>query len=182
MKIKTIIGAVALLLMMTASVFGQGISSGIVVCEPKDGYAQTRALTTDSSSFFSSFIFDIPEGVRSDTLQLMMYVESSTYSNVDLNISSFFGFKKAGRLGRASSYYGWEPDSTIVKDNLAYADTLYSFMIVPAADDTLDNSTIGMQTWHEAVKINIQSGGTGNGSDVDFWMKLVGQQDNERAH
>ncbi len=169
---------VLIVLLLAAKSFGQGF----VVCEPKQGYSQTRALSTDSSSFYSPFVFDIPEGVRTDTLHLMVYVESSAYGggDVDLNIHSQFGFKKAGGTVRDIAYYAWFPDSTQIVDALALADTAFAYLVVHHGNDTLANGTLTSMAWSDAVRINIQSGGTANAADVDFWIKLVGTKDNDK--
>lgn len=168
------------MLLLATNSFSQRATGGLVTCEPTSGYTQTRSLSADSASFASFFVFDIPEGCRSDTLYLMVYGDALLYDQMDININSQFGFKKSTKSGRDRSYYAWQKDSTAVKDDWNTEAYMEAYLLVPAAADTLENTTAGLFPVYDAVKISMISGGTGNGSDVDFWIKLLGVADNDK--
>lgn len=167
------------MLLLAANSFGQGL----VKLEPTVGYSQTRLLSTDSAAFFSSFVFDIPEGCRTDTLHLMFMGEAPTYSSMDVDIKSRYGFKKSTKSGRDPAYYAWQKDSTAVVTSLTTKDIVMAYRLVPAAGDTLENTLSGYRgkfPYYDAVRINVIGSGTGNGSDVNFYLKVVGAKDNDK--
>ena len=166
-----------LIFALLISTVAMGQVQGLVKCEPSWGYEQTRAMSTDSADFYSSFVFDIPEGGRTDTLHLLFFATASTYGAVDLDISSIFGFDISKSTNRDTARYAWQDDSVAVKTAWGTSYEATSFLVVPAADDTLENGAAGQMTMHDAVRINVKGGGTGNGSDVDFYLKLVTSKD-----
>lgn len=177
-KVFTLV--LVMLIFTAVSAFGQ--AQGIVQCEPTGGYYITDSFagTDDSADAYNIFIFDIPTGGRTDTLHLLIWGDATTYDAMDLNINSFFGFKKSVARGRTKASYAWSPESTAVADDFNTELYAYSYLLVTTADDTLMNGVAGQKGMFDAIKISVTSGGTGNGSDVDYALKIVTSVDHTK--
>lgn len=173
------------LLFIATGVFAQ-VGGIVQLTDPKGKpveYSQTRALTTDSADFYSSFIFHIPPGVRADSVQLLIAGYSvGRDDTIDVDITSMWGFKKAGARGRDVSDYFWYTDSTAVATyggntgNVAEA-----YAIVHATNDTLPNGAgSAIMPYAPAIRINVKGGGATNSADVDFWLTMFGILDTDK--
>jgi len=168
------------LVLLTSSLFAQ--AGGITPLVDRKGkpahYSQTRPLTSDSADFYSSFIFHIPAGVRADSVQLLIYTLSSDGA-VDVDITSMWGFNKAGSRSRAIGDYAWYPDSTAIVTAHS-TESAEGYLIVHAAKDTLVNGVSGIMPYADAVRINVKGGGASNRADTDFWLQMMGIVDTDK--
>ena len=171
-----------LILLMLVSTVAFGQIQGIMRCEPVGGYQAFNDFASggDSASYYRLFVFDIPEGGRTDTLHLLIWGDATDYDEMDLNVNSFFGFKKSSRKGRDEAYYAWSPESTAVIDDFNTELYAYAYALTPTADDTLFNGPAGQRAAFTAVKISVISGGSGNGSDVDYAISVVTSVDHTK--
>lgn len=168
---------ISLVLALVASIGLQ--AQGIVPCYPKEGYSQTYPLGNDSATFISKFMFNIPEGCKTDTLHLLFWGYSSDGA-MDVDITSHFGTKKPGTQTRDVADYLMQDDSVAVATTFTTESYLTGWTIVPAAKDTtLTDDPAGSSRnilWMDAVQINVKGGGTNNNADLDFYLKLMAEE------
>jgi len=140
--------------------------AGGVTCDPIGGYLHNTDLGDDSAGFYHSYCFDVPEGCRSDSLVLFVYVYSEDGA-VDVDITSEFGFRKTppdpvyGNRREISDYV-WEIDSTAVVSTLATESVTMPYTLVPTTVKPL----------YDAVRINVKGGGANNRADTVYFIKI----------
>lgn len=172
---RKIIIAVWICLVFTVSAFAQ-----VLRCEPKDGLISGKTHSTDSTSFYQRYYFDIPEGCEPDTLQLLTWL-SSLDGDVHVQLRYFWAMRLASyernvtRYGpKADTYWKLSPDSTALSADFS-TEGLTAHLLVGAAKDTLENGNAAMKIWPDAVCVVVQ-GTTSNRADTHWFLKLLGRK------
>jgi hypothetical protein len=143
--------------------------TGITVKGPGDS-------ACDSASWDHTYFFDIPEGMVTDTLQLLIWCRSDDGA-VDIDLSATYAVRVGGKIGKSMS------DTTLFKlsgtettlKTTHTTESLKAYQIVAAAEDTLMNGTTTKDIMPTAVLIEVDAGGATQ-SDTQYWIGVVGKK------
>lgn len=162
--------AMIVLIALTVAAYGQQV----VILE---SYHFDLATAADSADFQKPHIFDVPDGVRADSLQLFIYPSATA---VDLDITSRGGMPRPGYNYRTEDAYRWSSDSVALVTALAADDSLCMFSVGPCAKDTsLYNEHHGEKALFKAYQIRVKGGGTTNEDDIEYDIWMVGVKDED---
>ena len=176
---------ISILLAVLVLICGMAMAQeGLIHLIPEGGYHFIHTIdATDSASYYHSYVYLIPEGCKTDTFQLLFYGDAITYDSMDLDMWCRFGFQKDfwgfdhPAAVRDRDLFAWEKDSVNLVTAWTTEVIAEAFLVYRAAADTVHQGNHGPKdwAWHDAILITVRGGGTANGSDVDYWHKMIGQ-------
>jgi hypothetical protein len=179
MKLFKTIVTTLLILLVAGIALGQNGRNNAVICKNMFGatsyISPVRATTrTDSIAFVDSHYFLIPEGVRTDTLQLLIWT-TSVKGAVHLKIAKFDGMMVGS--GTGATFKG-SADSVAVSGDWSTESLKSVFIAQVAKDTTFQNLATGTSYLPPtAMKITIR-GYTGNRNDFRYAIQLVARKFN----
>jgi hypothetical protein len=133
----------------------------------------TIETAADSAKEEFDNIFDIPDGIRGDTLIANFWAYSAEGS-VDWDISKFYGMK----VGRGD--FKWRSDSSLVVSTHTTESAMKAYLVVAGAEDTLSGGHSGKKFQPDAINIRVLGGGSNNGSDSEWYMEVMGYKDDDK--
>ena len=139
-----------------------------------EGTAQCRNGHADSTSFGERYVFWIPDGAKTDTLQLLWY-QKSTDGTPHLKLYYRFGMIKPGGKPNLRDVV-LSPDSTALSADFS-SEGFYAFGLVGAAKDTLENIG-GMKIWTDVIVLTVQ-GAASNRADTEYYGILMARREDE---
>ena len=181
---KSLILSVVLALMLASMVSAQTMKA-----IPENGKIWTRDYGTgatvvgpgdaahDSGDFEHTYFFDLPPEMKTDTLQLLIWSHSGAGA-VDLDLSVTYAVRIGKKVGKGMSdttNFKLSGTETVLKTAHA-TESLVGYEIVPSADDTMMNGTLGRFISPTALLIEVDSGGDTNQSDTKYWIGVVGKK------
>jgi hypothetical protein len=179
--IATIVGILMTLFVGIAP--AQNGRNNAVICPMYSGalgYISPVKTRTDSNGFKDSHYFIIPEGVRTDTLQLLIWCYSAKGA-AHLKISKFDGMcllpnKERGPVDGTT--VKTSADSTIVISDFSTESAVKSlFVIQSSKDSTFVNLVTGTSMLPPtAMRINVLGASSSNRSDTRYAIQLIARK------
>lgn len=164
---------IALILTLILVLFiGVTNAQTVFIGKPQHGDVATAA---DSTSFRNYHYFPIPEGLKTDEIQLNVSAYSSDGA-AHLVIRSWYAFYLGGPKKHTAGSGGYvrSPDSTtLASDHSIEAYTGYR--ITGSAKDTTENGAGGTKLQPNAIVIMV-GGYTANRADTEYWIQLSAEE------
>ena len=172
-----------LVVLFAVSSFGQQMKA-----IPEEGFLWTTDYGTgstvkgpgdaaaDSGTWDHTYHFDIPEGMKTDTLQILFWCHSAQGA-VDVDISATYAVRIGRKVGKGMSdttNFKLTANETTLK-TAHTTESLVAYEFVPSADDTFMNGTAGRFFSPTAILVEVDASGT-NASDTKYWVGVVGRR------
>jgi hypothetical protein len=181
--IATLVAVLMTLFVGTAP--AQNGRNNAVICPMFNGslsyVSPVKARTTDSTTFKDSHYFIIPEGVRTDTLQLLIW-QYSALGAAHIKISKFDGMclLPKGSTGPANSTtVKTSADSVAVNADFSTESAVKSLLVIQTSKDSTATASVTGTTMlaPTAMRINIM-GTTSNRQDTRYAIQLIARKFN----